>query len=213
MHELSPMLQNVERYYSEKVATYGRTPQGADWKSAKSQAMRFDQLLRLIHPAGPFTINDYGCGYGALADYLENHKHHFKYRGFDISEKMITEARCAHTQSSHCEFFSEKSLLSPADFTVASGIFNVKLEIPESEWLEYILATLKEFGELSRKAFAFNALTSYSDPEFMRPHLYYADPLYLFDHCQKNFSRMVSLLHDYPLYEFTIVVRIPGGTD
>ena len=207
------MLQHVEKYYNEKIATFGRTPQGADWKSAESQAIRFDQLLRLIHPEGLFTINDYGCGYGALADYLENQRHDFSYRGFDISEKMIAEARRARTQSSKCQFFFEKSLLSPADFTVASGIFNVKLEIPESEWLEYILATLKEFGELSRKAFAFNALSSYSDPEFRRPHLYYADPLHLFDHCQKNFPRMVSLLHDYPLYEFTIVVRISRSGD
>jgi hypothetical protein len=124
---------------------------------------------------------------------------------------MIAEARRSHGQHSYCEFFSEKSLLSPADYTVASGIFNVKLDTPESEWLEYILATLKEFRGLSRKAFAFNALTSYSDPEFMRPHLYYADPRHFFDYCQKNFSGMVSLLHDYPLYEFTILVRIPGG--
>jgi methyltransferase family protein len=213
MDELSPMLQNVEKYYSEKIATHGRTPQGADWKSAESQTIRFDQLLRLIRPDGLFTINDYGCGYGALVDYLKNRNHHFTYRGFDVSEKMITEARQGHEQDSHCEFFSEKSLLSRADYTVASGIFNVKLDTPESEWLEYILATLKEFRGLSRKGFAFNALTSYSDPKFMRSDLFYANPLYLFDYCQKNFSRMVSLLRDYPLYEFTIVVRFPGGAD
>jgi SAM-dependent methyltransferase len=213
MHELSPMLQNVERYYSEKVTTFGPTPTGVDWKSAESQAMRFDQLLRLFQRDGPFTINDYGCGYGALVDYLANRNPGFMYRGFDISERMIAEARQVHGQSSRCEFFSAKSLLSPADYTVASGIFNVKLETPESEWLEYILATLREFVGLSRRAFAFNALTSYSDLEFMRPDLYYADPLYFFDYCKKNCSRMVSLLHDYPLHEFTIVVRVPGGAD
>jgi hypothetical protein len=60
---------------------------------------------------------------------------------------------------------------------------------------------------LSRKGFAFNALSLYSDPEKRRPDLYYADPLALFDHCQRHFSRYVSLLHDYPLYEFTILVR------
>jgi hypothetical protein len=89
---------------------------------------------------------------------------------------------------------------------VASGIFNVKLDTPEPEWREYVLETLGEFKELSRKAFAFNALTNYSDPEFMRPDLYYANPLELFDYCRKNLSRKVALLHDYPLYEFTIVV-------
>ena len=90
---------------------------------------------------------------------------------------------------------------------MASGIFNVKLDTPEPEWREYVLETLGEFKELSRKAFAFNALTSYSDLEFMRPDLYYANPLELFDYCRKNLSRKVALLHDYPLYEFTIVVQ------
>jgi len=37
--------------------------------------------------------------------------------------------------------------------------------------------------------------------------LYYADPIFLFEHCRRTFSRFVSLIHDYPLYEFTILVR------
>jgi hypothetical protein len=41
----------------------------------------------------------------------------------------------------------------------------------------------------------------------MRPDLYYADPLFLFDYCKTKFSTLVSLIHDYPLYEFTILVR------
>jgi len=213
MRELSSILPDVEKYYSEKIATYGRSLQGADWKSAESQTIRFHQLLRLLHLNGRFTINDYGCGYGALVDYLESRGHLFNYRGFDISERMIAEAQNAHQHKSHCEFFFEKPRLSAADYTVASGIFNVKLKTSESDWLQYILAVLKEFKEFSRKGFAFNALTSYSDAKLRRPDLYYADPLYLFDYCKRNFSPRASLLHDYPLYEFTIIVQIPGGSD
>ena len=44
-------------------------------------------------------------------------------------------------------------------------------------------------------------------PERMRPDLYYADPCRLFDHCKRRYSRHVALLHDYGLYEFTILVR------
>jgi hypothetical protein len=62
-------------------------------------------------------------------------------------------------------------------------------------------------AQLSKKGFAFNILTGYSDPERQRADLYYADPLFFFDYCQKNFSRFVALLHDYPLYEFTILVK------
>jgi len=206
--KLSPLLRCVEKYYTDKVATHGCTAKGADWKSEESQRMRFEQLLRRIRPAGVFTINDYGCGYGALVDYLRNENTSFQYRGFDVSEEMIARARRAHRGNARCEFVSNKSLLSPADYTVASGIFNVKLDTPEREWREYMMETLGEFRELSTKAFAFNALTSYSDPEFMRPDLYYANPLELFDYCKRNLANKVALLHDYPLYEFTMVVQV-----
>jgi hypothetical protein len=51
-------------------------------------------------------------------------------------------------------------------------------------------------------------LSLYSDPERRRPDLFYADPLFLFDYCKTRFSKAVALLHDYPLYEFTVLVRI-----
>ena len=31
--------------------------------------------------------------------------------------------------------------------------------------------------------------------------------LFFFDFCKRNFSRNVALLHDYGLYDFTIIVR------
>jgi hypothetical protein len=50
-------------------------------------------------------------------------------------------------------------------------------------------------------------LTSYSDPERMRPELYYGDPRFFFDRCKRDYTRNVALLHDYDLYEFTIIAR------
>ena len=59
----------------------------------------------------------------------------------------------------------------------------------------------------SEHGFSFNMLTSYSDKEYMRDDLYYGDSCHFFDFCKKNFSKNVSLLHDYNLYDFTIIVR------
>jgi hypothetical protein len=59
----------------------------------------------------------------------------------------------------------------------------------------------------SRLGFAFNCLTSYSDSDKLRDHLYYANPNELFDFCKRQYSRNIALLHDYDLYEFTILVR------
>ena len=40
-----------------------------------------------------------------------------------------------------------------------------------------------------------------------RDDLFYADPREVFDLCVRQFSPRVALLHDYPLFEFTVIVR------
>ena len=131
----------------------------------------------------------------------------FEYNGFDLSVQMIDAARKEYSDLRHCVFSSVEGHLGVADYTVASGIFNVKLQTSYKKWKGYVLHTLGKIAELSKKGFAFNVLTKYSDPEFMRDNLFYADPLFLFDYCKRNFSRFVAVLHDYQLYEFTILVK------
>lgn len=201
------ILDRVREYYSDKLKTYGATARGVDWNSTESQALRFEQLLKVCDCTRPFSINDYGCGYGALVEYMTDRGYTFQYRGFDISDQMIAKARELHRGLDHCQFFTDESRLTAADYTIASGIFNVKLQTSDEEWKAYVLHTLGRIAELSEKGFAFNILTSYSDRDRMRPDLYYTDPCFLFDYCKRNFSRFVSLLHDYPLYEFTILVK------
>jgi SAM-dependent methyltransferase len=202
-----PILANVAAYYSEKVQTHGTTARGVDWNSTESQELRFAQLLKVCNPAQPFSLLDYGCGYGALAMYLAGLGWDVRYTGFDISEAMIAQARTMLVDSPHCTCISDEALLQPVDYTVASGIFNVRLQQSDDIWQEYVLQTLQQIDQLSIRGFAFNVLTRYSDPGYMRTDLHYADPLFLFDHCKRQFSRSVALLHDYPLYEFTILVR------
>lgn len=202
------LLAGVERYYTAKLAAHGATPQGADWNSAESQVLRFDQLLRLCDATPPFSINDYGCGYGALVDHMRARGLSFRYRGFDIAAAMVETARELHAGQADCEFATEERALGAADYTVASGILNVKLDAPDAEWRAHVLHTLDRMAVLSARGFAFNALTSYSDADRRRADLHYADPLELFDHCKRRYSRSVALLHDYPLWEFTILVRL-----
>ena len=201
------ILDNVRHYYNEKFETYGATPKGVDWNSLESQEIRFEQLLKVCDYTSTFSINDYGCGYGALVQYMTARGYSFQYRGFDISSQMITKAKELYGGVEHCVFYEDESHLTTAYYTVASGVFNVKLKTSDEEWEYYMLHTLERIAELSEKGFAFNVLTKYSDPDRMRPDLYYADPLFLFDYCKKGFSRFVSLLHDYPLYEYTVLVK------
>lgn len=211
MREPDPaMLRNVERYYSDRVREHGATARGVDWNSEESQELRFDQLATLwTGTALPVSILDFGCGYGALVDYLTKRSAAFTYQGFDISDAMLREARSR--AGANVTFTGDAGRLARADYVVASGIFNVRLDASTVAWEEYVRQTLDTMARLATRGYAFNALTSYSDPERRRDNLHYADPGPLFDYCKRRHSRFVTLLHDYPLYEFTIIVRHNTG--
>ena len=116
----------VERYYSSRVREFGETARGVDWNSPESQALRFTQLARLWDGAdGEISVIDYGCGYGALADFLKAFGARVRYQGYDISEAMIE--RASSRVSATTTFTTQADALTQADYVVASGVFNVKL--------------------------------------------------------------------------------------
>jgi len=204
-----PLHRPVRDYYEGKLRSHGATPSGVDWNSQESQDLRFAQLASLWQDTPDGSILDYGCGYGALLRWLRARGFQGHYVGYDLSPEMITAAEqtAADAGAGSCEFTAEHNALAPADFVVASGIFNVRLDVSERDWREYVLATIDELAILAKRGFAFNALTLYSDADRRRSDLYYADPLDLFDYCKRRHSRFVALVHDYPLYEFTMIVR------
>lgn len=203
-------------YFNQKLSAYGATPGGVDWNSTASQETRFNQLIKICEatgmPSQEFTINDYGCGYGALITYLTGKDYRFQYTGYDLSESMVMKAQELFKDRPEAVFTTRQADLPIADYTVASGIFNLRFDIQDDIWLAYILKVLHQMNDLSMKGFSFNLLTKYSDADHIRPDLYYADPCYLFDYCKKHFSRNVALLHDYDLYDFTLLVRKQVGS-
>ena len=168
--------------------------------------MRFDKLFQVAQcDTEPITVNDLGCGYGAFYDYLVSRGVSLAFfRGYDVSADMLAEAR-RRVRAPNVEFVHRSLLDQPADYGFASGIFNVRLTATDEEWRKHILVTLDNLHEMSSRGFAFNLLTSYV--EWRDDKLFYGDPAFFFDHCKRRYSRYVSLLHDYPLWEWTILVR------
>jgi SAM-dependent methyltransferase len=201
------ILSEIATYYSGKLELHGVSPLGVDWNGEEGQTLRFKQLCKIIDTSKQFSINDLGCGYGALHDFLASEYEHFTYSGVDVSESMIRAAEERYKEKSHARFVLSNQPDQVADYGVASGIFNVRMGRSDDEWRPYVEATLDLLDKTSRIGFSFNCLTSYSDADKMRDYLYYADPCALFDLCKRRYSRNVALLHDYGLYEFTILVK------
>jgi len=203
------ILKAVETYYSGKIKEYGVSAKGVDWNSETSQELRFDQLLKVVQSSNDFSLLDYGCGYGALLNYLKNKVSSFNYIGYDISEEMLLKANEQNAAKQEIKWVNSLNEQT-CDYSIASGIFNVMVDQKEEIWKHYVEDILIDMNERSNKGFSFNMLTKYSDKEYMRDYLYYGDPAFYFDFCKTNFSKYVALLHDYPLYEFTIIVKKEG---
>jgi len=211
MNPSDTLKRQVSDYYSEKILTHGTTARGVDWNSTESQWLRFEQLLQGFDMrASDLRLNDFGCGYGELLHCLETYQFTGFYRGYDLSPAMIKAASDNYTDAnldSNFQFILGDEL-ALADYTVASGIFNVKQTVTDQDWEDYIKSCLHKMRDASQKGFSFNMLTLYSDPPLRKDYLYYADPLIWFDYCKRHFSKNVALLHDYNLYEFTIRVYV-----
>ena len=201
--------KKLNEYFTEKLEAFGTTARGVDYNGEQAQQTRFAELVKVIRIDKPFTIIDYGCGYGGMFDYLHQSGWEFEYYGVDLIEKMVLAGRKLHEHFPNAHFTTDEKELPLADYLVAAGIFNIKLESPYEQWQNFVCDSLRRMNALCSKGFSFNMLTKYSEMERMaeRPDLFYGDPLYFFDYCKRNFSRNAALLHDYGLYDFTILVR------
>ncbi|WP_102795712.1 class I SAM-dependent methyltransferase [Bowmanella denitrificans] len=202
-------LNKINALYTDNLQKHGLQSKAVGWNTENCQSLRFQQLCKLLEQvSSPFSVLDYGCGYGSLAEYIDAiwENRITEYQGYDISEKMLEEARQTLTNKPYpISLFNEPQIQSTADFGFVSGTFNVKFDASEKDWKSFIHDVLAQLNTHSNGGFAFNMLSTYVD--WQEEHLYYSDPCYWFDYCKKHFSKYVSLIHDYPLWEWTLIVK------
>ena len=205
------ILSRVAAYYAAKLAEHGPSPKGVDWKDRDSHTLRHRQFLILFGNCFDASILDLGCGFGDFLAFLRDEGYSGVYIGYDVAPAMIEAARRLHGEAPDRQWRIGAEPQETADFAIASGIFNVKGAISDDIWSRYVRDTIDTLARTSQRGFGFNILSLASDPERRRPDLYYADPADMLAYCQTRFGRDVTLLRDYGLYEFTVIVRHRGG--
>lgn len=198
------LIDAVREYYSGRLSQFGPTAKGVDWNSVESQELRFRELLRGDFLSSCTSLLDYGCGYGALLNYVRRDGWLGKYLGYDVAPDMIAGASSMHGADGE---FTIDLPSESFDCTLASGLFNVRLEFADDLWQQHINAVLDEMWGCTGSVMVFNMLTSHSDADKRRANLYYAEPGRYLELCLHRYSRRVRLHHGYGLYEFTIQVE------
>jgi len=206
--DIGQLLNLVSRTYSYRVDQCGPVANGVFWKDQDGQMLRYELLLQAIASEdlnGPIIVNDLGCGYGALFDLLADQPmmQGGRYYGYDISPKMIEEAKARHADS-RTTFIESPIATEPADYSFASGTYNMNFGARRNIWSEYVKTSLARLWDKTAKVMAFNMLDATS-PERLT-NLYYADRNE-FVKFAMGLSPEVEIIDDYPLSEFTIYVK------
>ena len=199
---------SVRIYYSGKLERHGPTPLGVDWPNAISQHLRFVQLLKLCDFESAFSLNDFGCGYGALLEFLAM-RHGgaaIDYRGIDISPAMVAAARKCWSDRHRREICGGFAV-RPSSRLLARQRHLQRSARPSRRGVGKLCRTDPDrtCSQSSRIGFAVN---------FMRPHdtlptedgLYRTEPPRWIDFCER-LGGNIELVGDYGLREFTLLIR------
>jgi SAM-dependent methyltransferase len=207
---LAEVYDSIEGYYSRKVARYGATPLGVDWSCVPTQELRFVQLLKLCDFSAPFSLNDLGCGYGAVLAYLawRHTGTAIDYLGIDLVPAMIRHAKRLWRDRPHTAFLRAHASPRIADYSIASGIFNVMQDQPAALWQRFVAVTLTEMRATSRRGFAVNFVTPPPPGRAVRSGLYRPVPDEWCRLCETELGAEVELLQDYGLGEYTLLARL-----
>ena len=206
--ELTGIYTGIAAYYSAKIARFGATPSGVDWTCQATQEMRFVQLLKLCDFTSPFSLNDLGCGYGALIAYLDRRHDDcaVDYLGIDVSEAMVRRARRLWRDRGNAAFALGHASPRMADYAVASGIFNVAQDQPRHDWERFVAASLDDLHGTTRRGFAVNFMKRPAGAT-ARHGLYTTETALWARYCAARFNATAEVRDGYGLMEFTLIVR------
>ncbi len=206
--DIGELLGLVSRAYSYRVNQCGPVANGVFWKNEDGQVLRYELLLQAIAEEDlnrPISVNDLGCGYGALFDLLADQPFMNEgiYYGYDISPLMIDEAKARHNDQ-RAQFFESPIATETAEYSFVSGTYNMNFGASRIVWEDYLTTNLTHLWSKTSKVMAFNMLDNRSKERL--DDLYYADRNRMLEFAM-SLSVDVDIIDDYPLDEFTIYVR------
>ncbi|QPF83480.1 class I SAM-dependent methyltransferase [Bradyrhizobium genosp. L] len=204
----SGLYADVESYYSARVAEFGATPRGVDWSCQATQELRFVQLLKLCDFSAPFSLNDIGCGYGALCAYLARRHPQavIDYLGTDLSLAMIRRARRRFSAPGR-RFKLARGSPRVATYSVASGIMNVNVGSSRPSWEAFVAEMLTDLRRASERGFAVNFVTGTAEADAAGVQLYRTSPGPWIRYCERELGCTVSTVEGYGMDEVTLLAR------
>lgn len=98
-----------------------------------------------------------------------------------------------------------------ADYSVASGIFNVRLGELDDGWQSFVRATLHQLALTSSRGFAVNFVDPPLCGGWVAPGLYTTSPEPWVEDRRDHIGADVAVITGYGMREFSLLARRPGA--
>ena len=200
----------MKSHYTKTYSQHGNTTKGVDWginsiQAENRQKKMLDVADLSINGNQFFSILDVGCGYGALADLIDEKELKAKYTGLDIVPEMVTNAKKRHPDKSFLETDFLASNPSRQDYLVCNGVLTQKLAVTKLEMDQYAKTIIKKMFKLCNIGIAFNIMNT--NVNFQNNNLYYHSPIEMASWCISELSPKIKLDCAYdPWFEYTVYV-------
>ena len=196
--EHADIINKTKLTYNYQFENFGVSPKGVFWQSILTQESRFKTLIKAINKKdqeGSTTITDFGCGYGALYNFIKDKPFmkHSSYKGYDIVPSMIKKAK---DNFPNIDFIISEKILYPAEYTFISGTFNMAFNYSIAEWENYTINQIKNCYKMTQKTLAFNLL--FASKTKIENNLFYTSADRISSICKENFGE-------------SIIVKTPGA--
>jgi hypothetical protein len=189
---------DLKLHYKELFDKYGVNPKSVQYTDKATQIKRFE-ILSQIDPKMS-SVTDFGCGLGDLYLYLkDSFGYHGKYLGLDFVPDFVHSCNKIFSNDPNANFIifdiKNDELLEINDYVLLSGVFNNKT--PDN--YDFMYNTIRKMFAYANKGVAFNSMSTYVD--YQEEHLFYTNPLEVFDFCKREITSKVVLRHDYQVKE------------
>jgi hypothetical protein len=160
------LLDPVATVFTQGIRAFGTHHKALAWYDAERMLRRFQifaGLIAAIPEERPITVNDHGCGYGALFEAFRDYPamKHGHYHGTDISAEMV-KAAAKHIRDPRASFEVSHVATRSADYSFVSGTYNMKMFASEAEWVEMVKENLRDLWSKTKVALGFNMLSTTS---------------------------------------------------
>jgi SAM-dependent methyltransferase len=191
----------IAKRYRERLKEHGPSIEALASGTTERRDIRFGVLNSVGEMQGSRVL-DVGCGLADFYAWLGERGIQVDYTGYDITPELV-ELSAERFPEAKFEVrdVQTKGIQERFDYIVSSQTFNNRLSHEDN--FEVMKDVLRICYEASARAVVVDMMTAYVD--FQEKRLYYYQPEEVFRYA-KSLTKRATLRHDYPLYEFAILL-------